>query len=182
MNIRWFLLCLLPFLLVLLPAAGFAQQTPAWPRHPSTGRIEFTGILPWPTPLPTLPQQQALVKRWYLTKLTVGNSGRLGKPDTVAATFAGRPTIAYLDSLTYTPDHTGVVDSVYDLLIWSVWYTVRLTPTAAGLTYHLSEFEYAETLYDAASSVSLEKALTQYPEKLAVFHRRLRKALAGKGL
>ncbi|UOQ52914.1 hypothetical protein [Hymenobacter cellulosivorans] len=163
----------------MLPATGSAQQTPAWPRHPTTGRVEFTGVLPWPTPRPTLPQQQALVKRWYLAKLTAGNSGRLGKPDTLAATFAGQPTIAYLGSLTYTPDHTGVVDSVYDLLIWSVWYTVRLTPTAAGLTYHLSEFEFAETVYDAASSDSLEKMLPQYSGQLAVFHRRLRKALAG---
>jgi hypothetical protein len=129
MKTRRLLLDLLCLLLVWLPKGGFAQQAPSWPRHPTTGRVEFAGVLPWPSPALTAAQQQALVRRWYLAKLTSQKSVPLAQHATAKSTFAGLPTLAQLDSVTYKPDNTGAIDSVYDWVMWRLMYRVRLTPT-----------------------------------------------------
>lgn len=135
--------------------------------------------MPWPVPAPSLTQQQALVRRWYLAKLTSEQAGQPAKVPSQEATFAGLRTRAYLDSVSYQPDYNGTVDSVAGQITWRLMFKVRLTPTPAGLAYQLSEFECGEIGYDASASEALEMVLPRYAAEQAVFYRRLRKALAG---
>lgn len=175
----WSWRCFSGLLLAFLAQEGFAQSLPVWPRHPTTGRIEFSGVIPWPVPAPGLPQQQALVRRWYLAKLTAEETGQLAKVPARETTFAGLRTRTYLDSVSYHPDYDGAVDSVAGRVIWRLMFKVRLTPTPAGLAYRLSEFECVEMVYDASASEELETVLPRYAAEQAVFYRRLRRALAG---
>lgn len=172
---RGALLCLLALGVVPL---SWAQQVPAWPRQATTGRIEFTGVLPWPTSSLALTQQRALARRWYRAKLTQATPAQQAEWATQQATFAGLPTLAYVDSVVYSPDATGVVDSVADRVIWRLLYHVRLAATPGGLSYHLSQFTCIELLSDTSTSGALETVLTQYAAEQAVFYRRLHKALA----
>lgn len=174
MPSRPFLL-LLGYLLAAALGQSFAQTVPAWPRDSATGRVAFTGTIPWPTPTPTPQQQQALVRRWFLRRLTASPGAQARRP--ADATFAGLPTHAYLDSTSYHPGPAG--DPTPEAVIWRILYSVQLTPTPAGLAYRLSEFEVAQLVSDASTSDELEAQLPRYPAALAVFHRRLRKALAG---
>jgi hypothetical protein len=169
------LLCLLP----LLFSKVFAQQLPAWPRQAPSGRISFTGLIPWPTPRLTLAQQQALVRRWYYAKLTQLPPRQRAQWAKEGVTFAGVPTLAYVDSVFYSPDSSGALDSVYGRGVWRLMYRVHLAPTAKGLQYRLSEFECAEMAYDASTGDTLENVLLRYAVQQAVFYRSLRKALAG---
>lgn len=175
MNSQWPLLCLL----FLLAREGFAQHQPQWPRHPTTGRIAFTGVLPWPTSSLTLNQQQALAQRWYTAKLTQVNPAKQAEWTKEETTFAGLPTLAYMDSVSYSPSISGAVDSVHDRVTWRLLYQVHLAPTPLGLDYQLSNFECVELVSDASTSGTLEAVLTRYAAEQAVFYRRLRRALAG---
>jgi hypothetical protein len=140
----------------------------------------FTGNIPWPTPKLRLDQQQALVRHWYAQHLTTDKQALATAQATPAElTFAGLPTQAYLDSVAYSPNSAGVVDSVTSRVIWRLVYQVSLTPTPVGLTYQLSEFACIELVFDAGNEEALETVLTRYPAELAVFYRRLQKALAG---
>lgn len=170
-------LLLLCCLLLAPLVSSLAQTVPAWPRNASTGRVEFTGTIPWPTPTPTPQQQQALVRRWFLRKLTASPGARARRP--AEATFAGLPNRAYLDSTAYQPGPAGPTGPTQEEVTWRLAYSVQLTSTPAGLTYRLSEFEVAEVVFDASNSDQLEAQLARYPMALEVFHRRLRKALAG---
>ena len=178
MNSRWPLLCLL-CLLSLLPKGVSAQPLPQWPRHPTTGLIAFTGVLPWPTASLTLDQQQALTRRWYTAQLTQVKPAQQAEWAKEEATFAGLPRLAYVDSVFYSPGTAGVVDSVYDRTIYRLEYQVRLAATPIGLSYQLSDFKCIELVSDASASGALETVLTQYAAEQAVFYRRLRRALAG---
>ncbi len=178
MNFRWSLLRLLCFLLVL-PGWAFAQPVPQWPRHATTGRVEFTGVIPWPTSPLTLEQRQALVRRWYTAKLTEVKPVKQTEWAKKGASYAGLPTLAYLDSVFYSPGSPNSVDSVYDRVTWRLVYKVHLSPTPVGLAYRLSDFECVDIVFDASNEESLEKVLTRYSSELAVFYRRLRRALAG---
>jgi hypothetical protein len=166
-------------LLFLLSNWGFAQPLPQWPRHPTSGRIECRGVLPWPSPTLTLAKQKALVRHWYTAKLTQASQQEQAQLAKEGVTFAGVPLLAYADFVFYAPDSTGTIDSVYRHVLWRLLYHVSLVPTAAGLRYHLSEFERIEGVFDASSSDPLEKVLVQYAAEQGVFYRRLRKALAG---
>ncbi|GAB3830566.1 hypothetical protein [Hymenobacter jeollabukensis] len=176
MPARPFLL-LLCCLLLASPGRSFAQTAPDWPRNPETGRVEFVGTIPWPTPTPTLQQQQTLVRRWFLRKLTVSPGARARRP--AEATFAGLPNHAYLDSTGYQPGPSSGGVPTREEVTWRLRYAVQLTATPAGLAYRLSEFEIAEVVFDASTSDQLEAQLPHYPTQLAGFHRRLRNALAG---
>lgn len=179
MYAPWLLLCLLSFLLGL-PTRSCAQQAAAWPRQATTGRVAFAGLLPWPTSIQTLAQQQVLVRRWYTQHLTSEKRPLLPAQATTAdVTFAGLPNQAYLDSVFYSANSSGTVDSVTNQVIWRLVYQVSLTPTPVGLAYRLSDFECVELVFDASNGEALEKVLPRYPAELAVFRRRLQKALAG---
>jgi hypothetical protein len=173
MLVRLSLLALCCWLLCPVPVG--AQASPEWPRHPISGNIQFSGLLPWPVAGATPAQQRARARHWYAANLTSEKSTRPATSDT---TFAGLPDWAYLDSVSYPSAVPRGEDSVYYRVIWRLLYKVNLTPTPAGLTYHLSEFECAEIVFDASSSERLEVVLGRYASQMAVFHRRLRKALA----
>ena len=179
MHSPWLLLCLL-FSLLGLPARGCAQPASAWPRQAATGRVVFAGLIPWPPATRTLAQQQALVRRWYAQHLTSEKLPLVPAHATPAdLTFAGLPNQAYLDSVSYSASSSGAVDSVANQVIWRLVYQVSLTPTPVGLAYRLTEFECVELVFDASNGEALEKVLPRYPAELAVFHRRLQRALAG---
>ena len=179
MRSPWLLFGLLSWLLGL-PQKSCAQQASDWPRHATTGRVAFAGLIPWPTATRTLAQQQALVRRWYTQHLTSEKRLLVPAHATPAdGTFAGLPTQAYLDSVSYSSSSSGLVDSVANQVIWRLVYQVSLTPTPGGLAYRLSEFECVELVVDAITVEALEKVLPRYPAELAVFHRRLQRALAG---
>lgn len=178
MNFPRYTLRLLLSLLVLSTQA-LAQGALLWPRNATTGRVEFSGVLPWPLPAPSLEQRQALVREWYTAKLSPPVPARFAMQKDAPTTFAGLPKEAYLDSLQYSPSFSGVVDSAVDWVVWRLIYQVHLTPTAQGLVYRLSDFEAVEMVYDTASEAPLEEVFLRFNKEMAVFHRRLRRALAG---
>jgi hypothetical protein len=179
MHSHWLLLCLFACLLGF-PHRSCAQPASAWPRQAPTGRVAFTGIIPWPTATQTLAQQQVLVRRWYAQHLTSEKLPLMPAHATTAdSTFAGLPNQAYLDSVSYSASSSGAVDSVANQVTWRLIYQVSLTPTPVGLAYRLSEFECVELVVDAINAEALEKVLPRYPAELAVFHRRLQRALVG---
>lgn len=149
------------------------QPTPtSWPRNARTGSIEFTGVLPWPTTGATPAQQRVWARRWYAANLAEA------KPDPKAdTTFAGLDQWAYLDSVSYPGGVPRGEDSAYHFEIWRLLYKVDLVPTPAGLAYRLSTFQCGTMGFDNSSFEGLENALGQYSEPIAVFHRRLRKAI-----
>lgn len=57
-------------LLALLLCLTLNAHAQTWTRNSKTDKAEFTGMLPWPAAAKTDIQQQALVKPWYLAKLT----------------------------------------------------------------------------------------------------------------
>ncbi|TGE03732.1 hypothetical protein [Hymenobacter fodinae] len=178
MTSPWYHLRLL-LVLLLLPMPSWAQETQQWPRNATTGRVEFSGVLPWPTPAPSPQQQQTLAQQWYTAKLSPPVPIKFAMQKTPPTTFAGLRTQAHLDSLTYEPNSSGVVDSAVDWVVWRLVYQVHLTPTPQGLAYRLSAFTVGEIVYDTYSEAPVEEALRTFPQEMAVFHRRVRKALAG---
>jgi hypothetical protein len=139
-------------LIVLLVAsrAAFAQVARPWPRNAATGKIEFTGHLPWPDSVRTEAQRQLLVRRWYRRTLT--NTDRddiLNFVKFHGTTYGGIPA-----------------QSCYRLRImreyenlYSLCFEINLTPSSKGLTYELNNFEFTEFDYDAGSTTTLEDRL-----------------------
>jgi hypothetical protein len=177
MNSWWLRLGLLVALGV--PGRAFAQQVRPWPHQPTTGRIAFAGLLLWPTPLLTLGQKQALVRRWYLANLTTGKQVPLARNAPSETTFAGLPNWTYLDSVSYLPGPSRLVDSVYDMVTWRLAYDVDLVATPVGLAYRLSELKCGEMVFDSGYDWPLETVPPRLLAQQASFYRRLRKALAG---
>ncbi|RSK47478.1 hypothetical protein [Hymenobacter rigui] len=178
MRTRWFLFPLL-LLSGLLPGIQASAQRASWPRQAGTDRIEFRGVLPWPTPLLTMAQRQALVRQWYATKLTDQLPTPLKRWSSGKTTYAGLPREASLDSVVYVSDQSGRVDSVYDRTIWRLEFQVDLVPTPVGLAYRLFDFQSIVSQYDNATSETLENMLPRYEAEHAVFCRRLQRVLTG---
>lgn len=160
---------LLAFLLYLLLIDARAQT---WPRNPKTGKVEFTGVLPWPATAKTEAQRQALVRRWYLAKLTDSTPAEV---DADAATnrtnglltYAGLPKIAVLQS--------SKGDSARFLA-----YTVGIVVSNKGAAVVLNNFDI-----NKASDLSLPlepRLTTSNPnEQAALAELRKRLASAVKG-
>lgn len=134
----------------------------------------FDGVLPWPESGATPAQQRAWARHWYAANLLAEKPSLEAASDTV---FGGLRNWAYLDSISYDAAVPRGEDSVYYRVIWRLVYQVKLTPTPAGLAYHLNEFECYQIVYDAANQAPLEEVLGQFSPQMAVFHRRLRRAL-----
>jgi hypothetical protein len=162
------------FLFVGLGLANgcFAQQIPNWPRHVITGRIEFTGMLLWPSPTLTFAQKQALIRKWYAEKLTTQKADEWDHGKDSEITYGGLPTWALIDSVSNAsaPEEERVT--------WRLYFQIRWIPTPLGVSYRFSEFECIELVSDASTSGPLEGVLLHYSTEQAVFQRHLRRALA----
>ncbi|MGI4865996.1 MAG: hypothetical protein ACRYFZ_18885 [Janthinobacterium lividum] len=163
------LLCLLTF------TSAHAQ---AWPRNPKTGKVEFRGALPWPASAKTEAQRRALVRRWYLAKLT--DFTPAGVEERAASDRNSRFLITYagLPKVTSLKEGEGV-DA------YLLGYHVELTPTTSRLKYALTGFEL-ERLGDVESTSNvppldqlLPKANPNEQAALAALRKRLAVALAG---
>ncbi|MDO7885992.1 hypothetical protein [Hymenobacter cheonanensis] len=158
------LLCLLTF------TSAHAQ---AWPRNPTTGKVEFKGTLPWPASAKTEAQRRALVRRWYLAKLTdetpqaVAESARTVVSPTLL-TYAGLP-IAVVIGSDRLPNHATLA------------YIIDLKPLPRGLSFQLSELQFSR-VNDTHLGPELEQVLTADSvadrPALAALRRRLASALA----
>ncbi|HEX8326897.1 MAG TPA: hypothetical protein VF629_05115 [Hymenobacter sp.] len=160
------------FLWLVLASGCFAQQIPSWPRDASTGRIEFAGMLLWPTPTASLAQKQALLRRWYAEKLTTQKPEEWARWENSEITYAELPTWACIDSVSNptAPEEERV--------IWRLCFQIRWIPTPMGVSYKFTEFECIEIVFDASTSGPLEEVLLSYSKEQAVFRRRVRWALA----
>lgn len=124
---------LLAALLCLLTLSHAHGQ--AWPRNPTTGKVEFRGTLPWPAGVKTEAQRRALVRRWYLAKLTdesaqaVDEGARTSVSPTLL-TYTGLPTAGAFNS-SKLPSHSTLV------------YGLHLTPATRGLTFLLAGFFFS---------------------------------------
>src|SRR6476619_3521493 len=119
--------------LLLVGFAAAAQDGRQWPRNLQSGAVEFSGLLPWPKGMLAEPQQRALIRHWYLTKLTdVAPEERARVATKYGATYDGLATRAYYNQVSNTngEEHFRLV------------YQVYLKPTVRGLVYKLSNFEY----------------------------------------
>ncbi|MDO7849907.1 hypothetical protein Q5H92_26345 [Hymenobacter sp. M29] len=156
-------------LLCLLTLTTHAQE---WPRNPKTGKVEFTGVLPWPTTTKTDAQRQALVKRWYLAKLTDSTPAQVAEE---VRTMVSKSLLTYAQLPTITAIEQGKEGEGYRLL-----YMVKLTSAKAGLSYSISDFTLAKRSDE--DSTPLEHHLTtpdtNKQAALAELRKRLVKALS----
>ena len=136
---------LLAALLCLLTLSSAHAQV--WPRNPTTGKVEFKGVLPWPASAKTEAQRRALVRRWYTEKLTaltrsqVEIEANLNKTNGLL-TYAALPKTAILSY--------GKGEGQYLLS-----YFVNLSPVPRGLSYTINFFDFSN-----ASAVELETERT----------------------
>ncbi|MGI4862603.1 MAG: hypothetical protein ACRYFZ_01680 [Janthinobacterium lividum] len=161
-------------LFTLLSFTSHAQST--WPRNPRTGEVELQGSLPWPRDAKTDSQQQALVRRWYLAKLTdlsPAEVDRKAAPDKTSSilTYARLPKVAVL--------RQGKGSNEYIL-----GYTMRLTGSPIGLAYTVNDFYFnkvseVESYDPTPLEELLPKATPKEQAALAALRKRLAVALAG---
>jgi hypothetical protein len=159
---------LLPLLLLSLSSAAQPKHY-AWPRNARTDSVEFRGVLPWPSDTLTEAERQALVQRWYYTRLNETQKVRITKwPLPEARTYAGLPAGAHQD--------LQLMEEACRLE-----YRVELRPTPAGLMYRLWEFYFSRVGFDASGTAGLEQYLAAVPgprPELDRMQHRLRVALA----
>lgn len=162
------LLCLLTF------TSAYAQG--AWPRDPKTGKVEFRGSLPWPASAKTEARRRALVRRWYLAKLT---DSKPAEVEAQAATNQTNGLLTYAGLPKITGLRYGVGNDAYLL-----GYSIQLASTTTGLRYELTGLDM-ERAGDVAvaDATSLEQLLTTATSNekaaLAALRKRLAVALAG---
>lgn len=163
------LLCLLTF------TSAHAQGT--WPRNSKTGKVELRGSLPWPASAKTEAQRRALVRRWYLAKLTDSTPAEVKAQAATdktngLLTYAGLPKAVVL--------RQGEGDDGYLL-----GYFVQLIPAANTLNYTLTRFDIeragdVEGFEDVPPlDQLLPKATTNEKAALTALRKRLAVALAG---
>jgi len=158
------LLCLLTLTL------AHAQD---WPRSPTTGKVELKGTLPWPASAKTEAQRRALVRRWYLAKLT---------DETPQAVAEGARTVVSSTLLTYAGlPNSLVISSDHSANHATLVYILALTPTSSGLTVVMDKFHFSRAT-DKDLGPELEQVLAADSaadrQALAALRRRLASALA----
>ncbi|MBO2030521.1 hypothetical protein J4D99_03875 [Siccationidurans ginsengisoli] len=137
--------------MVLTSRAAFAQAARPWPRNAATGKIEFTGRLPWPDSVRTEAQRQLLVRRWYRRKLTNDQPEMIRRfVQESGTTYSQIPA-----------------ESCYRLSImnrdeehFSLCFQLRLTSDNTGLSYRFFDFDYNYFSFDNGGDYSLESLLT----------------------
>jgi hypothetical protein len=160
---------LLLFIFLLLTSrVAFSQAARPWPRNAATGKIEFTGCLPWPDSVRTEAQRQLLVRRWYRRKLTNDKPAmiqRLIQYD--GSTYAGVPA--------YSCYRIGIMGP--DEERFSLCFKLALSADNAYLTFRLTDFECTESVFDAVTGASLEEALklpdARVQSFMELFHEQL---------
>ncbi|QKG58737.1 hypothetical protein GKZ68_20155 [Hymenobacter sp. BRD128] len=164
---------LLVILLLLASRVACAQVARPWPRNEATGKIEFIGQLPWPANAKTQAARLALVRHWYLKKLTNVKVKNTQSLPAKSLTYGDLPKEVRIEFTTH--QEWG---NMLDRLI----FEVHLLPTANGLSYRLSDFESFYIGDDNAGQISLESNLEQSPNgslALTAFRKRLHWALSG---
>lgn len=155
-----------------------AQQ---WPRN-TKNKIEFRGLLPWPASSKTDIQRQALVRKWYLMKLTDSSPAEVAEQ---AATNQTNGLLTYAKLPKVAGFAVGETGNKILLL-----YSVTLIPSAAGVAYQINNFSVSAL--PATDEVELEdgsaplESRLSTPDKteqaaLAIMRKRLAAAVAGWG-
>jgi len=141
---------LLLVLFLLASRAACAQVARPWPRNATTGKIEFTGQLPWPDSVRTEAQRQRLARRWYRRNLTNDKPTEIKRfIDFDGTTYAGVPA--------YSCHRVGIMGP--DDERFSLCFTIALFSNDAQLTYRLTDFECTNSVFDAVTGATLEDAL-----------------------
>jgi hypothetical protein len=160
---------LLAAVLCLLTLTTYAQD---WPRNLKTGKVEFTGALPWPATAKTEAQRRALVKRWYLAKLTDSTPAEVKAQASTnktngLLTYAGLPKVAVLQA--------GKGDTAQFLA-----YMVSIVTSSKGAKIKFSGFGINERSKDSTPLESHLTASTKNEQAaLAVLRKRLAVAVKG---
>jgi hypothetical protein len=115
---------------LLVYTACLAQS---WPRNPQTSKVEFRGTLKWPVGIKTEVQKQALVRKWYLAKLTSMSATAVKQE---ASTAVSKTLLTYADLPNDIIMRYGQGPGA-DLLA----YQANLLATPKGLSYTLSGFD-----------------------------------------
>lgn len=164
---------LLALLLSLLTLSSARAQ--AWPRNPATGKVEFKGMLPWPANAKTEAQRRALVRRWYVAKLTTLTREEVEAQEANnkangLLTYAGLPKAAVLS---YNSSSTEYLLS----------YFAQLSSSAKGLIYTVNFFHFDKANDDKEDGdlkpleQSIFKATDDEQAALAALRKRLAVAL-----
>lgn len=167
-------LLLAALLLTLLSYTSYAQT--GWPHNPKTGKVEFTGTLPWPKDIKSEAQRRALVRRWYLAKLTDLSPSEVEKQ---VATNRTNGLLTYADL-----PRAAVLRQGKDSDGYILGYLMRLTASSVGLDYKIDflSFDKLSGVEENEPTPIEELQLKpNSPEKaaLAGLRKRLTVALAG---
>jgi len=123
--------------LLLITCPAFAQTLKSsqnWPRNQQTGKIEFHGVLAWPTWVETEHQRQTLVRKWYTAKL-IDDPPEQELKEADEETFEGFLTYGHL--LNDVVIQYGKGPQCAFLV-----YSVYLTPSPLGVEYVLTKFSW----------------------------------------
>ena len=156
--------------LLLLLVASTSSAQPLWPHNQKTGYIEFKGTLPWPAQTKTSSQREALLQRWYQTKLLDSMQIESASPRTLNRLLRTYGSVTARGHLKYQRQAH----------LYQLNYTLKLVPAAKGLVYHVWDFSYAEGEGDASVSFDLESAIKDNRADnavLAMFRRRIMGAI-----
>jgi hypothetical protein len=134
-------------ILFLFAFNTYAQNT--WPYNASGKNIEFKGRILWPTKIKTPDQRLFLVRQWFLKKMTDAKKDELTSwimDEKIPINYGSIPGETYLD---YKKGGE----------LFRIVFNVQLKTNKAGMTYHLSNFEYVWGGEDVSTSCSLEAAV-----------------------
>ncbi len=159
-------------LATLLLCLTFTAHAQTWPRNLKTHKVEFTGLLPWPATAKTEAQRKALVKRWYLAKLTDSTPGEV---EADAATNMTNGLLTYAGLPRVVTMRAGAGDTRYLLV-----YALEIVPHSKAASYRIYDFSASSlTTPEPQDGTPLEAHLTTPDKNEQAALESLRKRLVG---
>jgi hypothetical protein len=156
---------------LLFALLSFAAHAQAWPRNPATGKVEVKGTLPWPASAKTEAQRRALVRRWYLAKLTSLSAAQV-EESTVANQANGLLTYAQLPKAVVVGYGSGDERELLGCFI-------QLKYSAEGMRYDLAHFDLQQAVdVETTDPTPLEQVLLNPTPAQQIALVTLRKRLA----
>lgn len=164
-------------LLLFFPWQSWAQES--WPLNSRTGKVEFIGALSWPARDTTAAQRQAIVRKWYESKLINTKLPDIDEAelfDIHIQTCCNLPTWARLRYIRKSYSGTEY--------LLQLDYRVQLTIADDSLHYRLFDFGCDFIDDDVGSSFSLEDELQKRQHRafidlaLIKFRKQLSSAIA----
>jgi hypothetical protein len=178
LNIQWaYTKLIMKFLSLILiatvPPTTVNQAT--WPVNQISHQVEFTSALEWPTRIKSNEQRQAVVKNWYLSKLTdIKNSELRTWANEVNATS----TAYSLPAKAYHQYSTGTKSFI-------ISYKLKLIPNIRNLKVNLYDFKVVCISEDSSGIIyleSLENVPAEVIKVLDIFRKKIDTSLKNDAL